>query len=253
MDLILPLKNLGFNEKEAKVYFTLLQSSKTSANTVAKNSGLKKSTTYVILEDLIKKGVVNRVPHVKIMQYRPISPENLFSEIETRMENVEKEILPELKALSRSKEHEVKITYCEGLSGIKEIYKKMLREAAGTESVAFYGHQKDVPDTLRGYWRELNPEFKNHNITRRIIISEHPTIKYYLEEEEIKKNVITIKALPINKYNSNISIEIYLNYTFIFSHRFFQGVLINNQDVAKTMKQIFELIWERKDFLSDKK
>ena len=79
MELIKSLKNLGLNEKEARVYVALLQLGKATAYSVAKHSGLKKPTTYVILDDLIDKGIVSKVPRAKIMQYTAISPEDLFS------------------------------------------------------------------------------------------------------------------------------------------------------------------------------
>ena len=39
-------------------------------------------------------------------------------------------------------------------------------------------------------------------------------------------------------------IEVYKNYTQIISHRYLQGLLIYNPDIAKAIKQIFNLVWE---------
>ena len=54
------------------------------------------------------------------------------------------------------------------------------------------------------------------------------------------------------KYSSNISIEVYKNFTQIISHRYLQGILIDNPDIARVMKQIFELVWERDDIVIKK-
>ncbi len=54
------LSNIGFHEKESKIYLALLETSAQPASIVAKQSGINRTTTYLILEDLLKKGVVKR-------------------------------------------------------------------------------------------------------------------------------------------------------------------------------------------------
>jgi sugar-specific transcriptional regulator TrmB len=71
MDLIQSLKNLGLNEKEAKVYVALLQCPGATAYLIARHSGLKRPTTYVVLEDLIDKGVVTKIPRAKSRNIQP--------------------------------------------------------------------------------------------------------------------------------------------------------------------------------------
>ena len=247
MELIQSLKNLGLNEKEAKVYVALLQTGKATAYSVAKHSGLKKPTTYVILEDLIDKGIVNKVPRTKTMQYAAISPGDLFSIYKSRLENAEKEALPELKALSRGKEYKVRASYFEGMGGIKELYRRMFKAMAGKEVVGFYAHQKDTSLELQQCWQELNEEIRKKYISRRAITTRHPSLGHYIKKETQKKYHVKLKALPEKKYNSNISVEMYKNFTQIISHRHLQGILIDNPDIAKVMKQIFELVWERED------
>lgn len=62
MNTIQSLINIELNEKEEKVYISLLQIGKATAYSVAKHSGLKKPTTYAILGDLIDGGIVTKVP-----------------------------------------------------------------------------------------------------------------------------------------------------------------------------------------------
>lgn len=60
MQIIESLESLGLNEKEAKVYTALLQLGRVSAYSVSEKSGLKKPTTYVVLGELVKKGLVSK-------------------------------------------------------------------------------------------------------------------------------------------------------------------------------------------------
>lgn len=247
MELVESLTKIGLNTKEAQVYIALLQTGKATAYNVAKHSGLKKPTTYVILEDLIDKGVASKVPRTKTMQYAAISPTELFSVYKSRLENAEKEALPELKALSRGRDYKVKASYFEGMGGVKELYRRMFKTMAGKEVVGFYAHEKDTSPELQQYWRGLNEEVRKKYIRRRVITTKHPSLEHYLKKENQKKYYVKLKALPEKIYNSNISLEIYKNFTQIISHRHLQGILIDNPDIARVLKQIFELVWERED------
>ncbi len=245
MELIQSLKNLGLNEKEARVYIALLQTGQSTAYRVAKHSGLKKPTAYVILDDLIDKGIVSKVPRAKIMQYNAISPEDLFSTYKSRLANAETEALPELKALSRGRmKNKVKVSYYEGLEGIREMYNKLCKTMAGKEYTGFFAHEKDTPPELLKFFDELNEKIRKQNIRRRGITVKHKSLKKYLNKDFQKKYQLNLRALPANVYDSNISIEIYKNYTQIFSHRYLQGILIDNPDIARTIKQIFEIVWK---------
>lgn len=50
------LKQLGFSDKEAKVYMASLELGPDTAQEIAKKAGVNRTTTYVIIEKLIKKG-----------------------------------------------------------------------------------------------------------------------------------------------------------------------------------------------------
>ena len=55
------------------------------------------------------------------------------------------------------------------------------------------------------------------------------------------KELFDMVGLPPSIYSSNISIEVYKDYTQIISHRYVQGILIRNPDIANVMRQIFEI------------
>ncbi len=242
MDLIQVLKNLGLNEKEAKVYISLLQIKRATAYSVAKHSGLKKPTTYVILDNLVNKGFANKIPGTKIVQYTAGSPENIFSVMESKLKEA-KEILPELKALSRGKEHKVRVSYYEGIDGIKEMYGKVLKIMNNKEVVGFYSSAKNAPQNLLNYWDEWNKERLKRKIRSRGITPKDLSTKKWVENPQ--KYLLTLFVLPLEKYSSDVSIEVYDDLTYIISSKYLQGIVIDNPDVAKAIRQIFEMVWEK--------
>ncbi|MFH0969816.1 MAG: helix-turn-helix domain-containing protein [Patescibacteria group bacterium] len=248
MELIESLINLGLNEKEAKVYLALLSLEKATAYTVAVRSGLKKPTAYVILDNLVSKSFVLKTPYKEKHMFLAKSPQECIALAKEKISTAE-EILPELLAIQKKTEEKASVSYYEKIEGLKEIYRKLVKimktkPESERNFVAFYAHQKDTPQFLQKYWIELNEEYKENKIKRRYITSLHPSIKKYLEKEMIKNSGVELKALPERDYSSNISVEIFDSYVLIVSHRYIQGILIKNPDIADVMKQIFNLVWK---------
>src|SRR5579863_9759160 len=99
MDISEAIATLGLNEKQTAVYLALLQLGKGSAYSIADKSGQKRPTTYVILGELIEKGLAERVPRVRKQLYKAVSPEQAFIVLEEKLA-LAKEKLPELLALT---------------------------------------------------------------------------------------------------------------------------------------------------------
>lgn len=244
MDLLTSLKNLGLSEKEAAVYLALLQGGQATAYQIAKRSGLKKPTTYVILDELISRGAARKIMKGRGAIYGATDPVELFVDARSRFEQAER-VLPQLRALAASDKKIITASYFEGLSGIQEMYKQVLQKHAGKTCVGFFAHEKDTPKELREYWPVLNAEMIKQKITLRGITTRDETTKEYLEFKKIPKEFLDLKGLSPHVYSSNVSIEIYGDYTQIVSHRHMQGLLIQNPDIADVLRQIFELVWKK--------
>ena len=92
---------------------------------------------------------------------------------------------------------------------------------------------------------EINEKHRELKIKRRGITTYCPAVvNKYLNDEFLEKNNINLKEFARKDYKSNISIEIYGNFVQIFSHRYLQGILIQNNDIAETIGMIFEMVWK---------
>ncbi len=252
MNPVHTLYSLGLNDKEAGVYLALLQLGKSTGYTVAKHSGLRRSTAYSVLNNLVDRGVVNKIPSAHTSQYMAIDPDDLLSMYENRVLKA-REGINELRALNKGRKSKVSVAYYEGLSGIKEMYQKLVKKASGKEVVAFYAHGKHTRIELWDFFGNVDEMFRKKNIKRRGITTSHSSLKKYLKHSHMQKYKIELKALAEKKYNSSVSIEIHKSMVNIISHRNLQGIVIDNIDIGRVMKQIFELVWEREDFVESEK
>jgi len=232
MNLIESLKNLGLNKKEAKVYVSLLQLGEASAYAIANLSTLKKSTTYVILEDLMDKGIVNKIPRVKIMQYTAIPPSELFAMAQAKLLNAQEETLAELKALSSQDENKIKTSYYKGIDELKIMYQKQLKGDDSKKYFGFYGNNKNVPEDFKNLIKKHNIKLKNRGVIKDGIVNNKKIDNIFSSQFNFKEN---------KNYNSSISIEVSDNKTYIFSAENLEGTVIDSSELANALRQIFEM------------
>ena len=243
MQFLNELQNLGLTDKEAKVYIALLRLGSASAYAIAEESGLKRPTTYIILDELRKKGLANKVPRAKKQIFIPRSPEEYFASLEERLSGAKK-ILPQLMAFADGKKQKPKTLFFEGLKKIKDVYAWHIKQMKGKEITGFYAHAGEETPELKKFFWDLAEEFKKNDVHIRGVVPEHPNLEEYREAD--KRYDRDFKILPFEEYSSDISIEITDNYVIFFNYHDQQITFIENKDIARTMKQIFELVWEKK-------
>lgn len=92
MNLINDLKKIGLNEKEAKVYLALLTLGGGSVQEIALHSDVKRSTVYVILEELAKMGLCGTIGEQNKTIYSASDPEALKSLIQIQKKELDERL-----------------------------------------------------------------------------------------------------------------------------------------------------------------
>lgn len=234
---------IGLTEKQSAVYMALLQLGKASAYSIATKSGLKKPTTYVILDELIKKGLVDQVPRVKRQQYVARPPEEAFGIAQEKLD-LAKAKLPELLAMTKGEATKVNTIYFEGENGLKQLMEYRLKEMKGQEMVGFWATDKNVGPELRRYFKEeWGPLVSKLGITMRGIVPNDPALKDYREADADFGR--TMRVVSTESYSSEVAIDTLGDLVRIQDYKNLQGVAIENADVAKTVREIFEMVWKK--------
>lgn len=245
------LAKFGLNEKEIKVYLTCLETGTAFAGHISKKSGLNRSTCYVILEQLIKKGLVNKSGNEKKFLFSAEKPERLLSLIRERQAQdaiLEKEIgksLPELQSIYEKKSDFPKIRFFEGVSGIRSIIQDSVESTAPRDNYWHCGPDMNTDIKM------LSREFLRHIIEKRVK-------KGVFSKALVQRNEWTITHQKIDKKElreivflpPDIKIParlyIYANKVAIFSlDEEPKGVLIENKNISKMMEIFFQALWEK--------
>ncbi len=235
------LKTLGLSEKESKIYLALLQLGPSTPYKMAKRSGLKRPTAYVIADELVEKGYAVKAPGDK-HTYIARPPEVIYEEREEKMLEAKK-TLPELQALQGGVADRPTILYFEGKEGMKQALMHRVKELHDTEMVGFFANPDFTTQETYEQSFEFNDYRVKHNITARGLVTETETLKGF--EEYLQDKTFVPKFIPKEMFSSNASFEFYPNFIKILFWDASIGVIIESPTVAKAMRQIFEMLWSR--------
>lgn len=240
------LRNLGLDIKEARVYRALSELGQSTAYAVAEKSGLKRPTVYVVLDELRMKGLVLKIPHAQKQLFIAKPPDELFAEAKERIRQAES-ALPELLAML-SGASKPKTLYFEGLDGIRRALRYGLSKFPEKELVGFYAHAGDASNELVQVFWEYSEEIKKAGVRSRGIVPEHESLKDFRAKD--KEYGREMHVVPYTVYSANISIDMGEKFVRHLDFKNLQAVVIENEDIAHTMKQIFEMVWKYRQEIS---
>jgi HTH-type transcriptional regulator, sugar sensing transcriptional regulator len=237
MELEDSLKYLGLEEKEAKVYLALLQLGSASVPKISIKAEVKRPTTYLILEELRKKGLVTLVPRPNKTIYTVQSPQILLEEQKEKEETI-REKMPELLAMYNSQKEKPKVRFYEGEENIVNLYNK---EIFMEKELDIYGSIEAIGSVFEKIEYNLKKFEEQKTKIRELLQADEKSIeyskKYFSEYHQVKV------APPEAKFpTDNI---IFGNKLAIFSYKDTpQAVVIESSDVVATYKSIFEMLWD---------
>ena len=234
------LQRLGLSDKEAKVYLALLSMGSGSAYTIAVKSGLKRPTTYLILDELRKKGLVGKIPRAKKQLFMANPPDELLSSAEEWMQ-IAKRRLPELVALAAANTPNVKVLHFEGEHGLRDLLRYGRENMRGNTYSGFYAHPECYTKELFTLIAEgMRVDTEKFNISYRGIVPAHPALTPYVSGENPRYQ---FKSVAPDRYKSDTSIDVGDTFIRLVDVPNMQCVIIENPSFAFTLRQIFEMVW----------
>src|SRR3989338_10729175 len=118
------LEKIGMADKEAKVFLASLELGSSAVQEIAKKADINRATTYVIIEKLMKKGLMSSVEKGKKTYFQTEDPKRLLKLLEEQEEGLKrkeeefKKYLPELETLFNIAEEKPKVRFFEGKEGL---------------------------------------------------------------------------------------------------------------------------------------
>lgn len=237
------LRLFGLNDKEIKVYVACMQLGQDSAYNIAEKSGVKRTTTYLILRSLVKKSLVTTHISSKSYLYSASSPQNLVSQLEHRKKEIEQS-LPSLMALYNSQPEKPTIEIFEGLDGVKQIYEEIIEFSQKGEEIIFYGdlsHLENHPALTKTWIKETQSA---PGTIRELVNGDETHIKYKNEIDQNQNPRHTVKLLSSGMRAFLNDNAVFGDKLVIFStQKHFFATVIKSKEIAASYRTMFDLAW----------
>lgn len=240
MELARTLEEFGLDKNEANVYLELLQLGPSPVLQIARRTGLKRPTVYLILDRLIERGLAVVVPQEKKKLFLALPPARLVEDFERRTRLIEG-ILPELSALYRTKTLKPAIQFFESHEGMMSVYRDITERSDIKEVLTFFSFEA-IPKEFDENYELFLKLLKTRKVICRDIISTNSPRHFYLEQTKRLPNYHARLAPPECKFMSDTII--YGNKIAILSFKKRFALIIESDDVAHSFRSLFELAWE---------
>ena len=239
------LQDIGLNEKESILYLALLAVDNSSVLNLSKKTGLNRSTTYVILETLAKKGLVSETTVGKKTHYQAEPPERLETYVEQRKILLEeqtkklKDIIPQIKSVQREGGEKPIVKYFEGKEGIFALNESLYRdEKDGGSDIVHIVYSKDLLDEV--FPEDERKKFINTRIQRKI-----KSKTLYTWSKGVRPSDDMADRIKLNEKKYPISCDISVSGDRIrigILGKRLSGIFIKSADLANTLRSIFDAL-----------
>jgi len=237
------LEYLGLSDKEAMVYIELLRSDVMSGAKLAQATGIKKATIYLIIQSLVRKGIVKEVKVGKRVHYHAEPPEKFRQDYEDRQKLLERqldtvnEIVMELNSIDRREGARPIIKHYEGDEAVKNEIQEHVSQKGFSPDIDYGIYSYDLMEKFfkKKDIDEIDLKRIQENVKFRAVYSgKTKHIEVNNKEQELMK--VNQDEFPIL---CNISIYKDEVRFHTLGKKLF-GVLIKNQEIATTLQSLID-------------
>ncbi len=239
----------GLSDKESRIYWILVNRGVLSGAELVEISSFKKGNTYALLHQLEKKGLIITISKGKKTFFHPEPPQKVFDLLQKKVAQTQQaqiffeQTLPSLSSRYKLAIHRPVISYFEGEDGIKKIFEDVYSKK--NEPVYGCVDLEESDKTFPLYISEqLIPKRIRNKVLAKSFLGKSPKA-IELQKEDIKQLRESV-LLDKEKYPLPAEIDVYEDKIALLSFKKgeFTGILIENKEIAESLKSIFKLAHE---------
>ncbi len=234
------LQNIGLSEKGANVYLASLKLGEATVLSLAKHSGVKRTSIYYVLSELKELGALSETKRQKKIYYIPAEPKDLIKRLRERIFEAE-EIIGELENVRHSVFKKPRVYFLYGPAGFKKIWDMVFASKERefriiTEGQNFLDFVKE-----RYVLEEIIKTKKKLGILSKQLISDSDYARKIIAKDTLENR--ESKLMP-SHYKIPFTEVICKEFVAFISPRFDNTLfIVENEKFAETRKSIFEVTW----------
>lgn len=237
---------LGATPKEADLFLRLLELGAQPASVVAKHIGSPRSTTYLMLENLIKIGLVMEFERFGVKYFKCIPANQIGDLIRGKQhqwaqtEEEYQELLPELSKKENTLSVTPKIRFFEGKEKVLEVYEQILKEK---EFSALFNPQL-VKEFMPEYHDLIPKTLRKEGGKARELLVDGPEAQKYQKTYSSRSH--QIRLLPERmSFASDVIICPEKMYMISYGEKQITATEIMSPQLIETQQALFEELWEQ--------
>ncbi|MFA5961550.1 MAG: helix-turn-helix domain-containing protein [Parcubacteria group bacterium] len=233
------LKKIGMEEKQAKLYLACLSLGATTIIEIARKTGIKRTTVYENLDEMVRAGYVKVMKKEKRKRYLALEPKEL-KDLIRRKEALLEQIMPQLTAMNNVSSIKPKVWFYEGKEGILEAYEDSLNYS-NIEVVGFASGEVLKMFSLKEVEKYIARR-QRKKIIQTLIMPEDKDAKSFIvnASEQLRR----VKVVSEEEYPFKIEINIYANRLALFSVKDKMAVIMESEPISSAMRMIFRMCWK---------
>jgi HTH-type transcriptional regulator, sugar sensing transcriptional regulator len=227
----------GFEPKEAEIYLAILSLGKATVTDIARKSGVKRTTVYEYLDNLVRGNLVHKTSQGKRIMYLAENPEKIGKLLDHRKKHFEK-ILPDLKSVFARSSHKPQIRFYEGIEGMRAIYEEMTKTSQtiyGTFSADKFYQVFNEKDNQKFF-----ENLKQNGAIIKDLVENTPFGKKYVKSDFYKNNGMP-KLLP-EGFEVSVDLLVAGDKVSMMSFVNLVGVIIENPEIAELQRNFIKFI-----------
>ena len=237
--LIQVLQELGLNKKESEIYLALLKTGQTGATKLSTLTKINRVTIYGILESLKQKGFLTTLIKEKKTNFIALEPKKISTLLKQKQTKFNA-IIDDLENLTNTSKNKSSVKLYEGNEAVYEL----MTEIFGSGKQIYSFGNMNPPEKLH--------EFDTSNL-RKLRLMTNTRVKgignKLPSENTEKKEWKKITEARVLKELENLTTWTYIIEDKIVANISYEkglkGEIIEDEEFAKTMKYIWEILWKK--------
>lgn len=244
------LEEFNLGEREVSIYLTLLKTGPNTIMNLARETGIKRSTTHNNVEELIKKGLISQTNFGERRMVVAEDPEKLkflMDQKKWRMKKLEDNLgvvierINEMVPEAREKLF-TQVKYYQGVEGFREVCQRSVDRSTG--EVRFIGNIEEwrkvyTEDYGKTYY--IPARLKKNLFLKQLAVNNQSGKKFKGDDEKLLRET---RLLPVDMDFQPTIIISDKELSIMVSHEPHTSIIIEEKGVADAFRQIFDKFWE---------
>ena len=232
---------LGLSEKELAVYLTVLELGEGYVQDISRKSGLQRTSVYNFLEALRERQLVSEIKKGKRRLFSAASPHLLLEKQKSNASSIEK-LMPRLLAIQNSVRSKPRVSFYEGIEGIKEIYRMTLRDKQIIYAWEDLDRTRDMlpPAFFKGYPEERAAK----KVPARCIDRDTAFARQWTAENNVRL-ARESRFIDSEEFGTEINVFGHKVAFFGYNKKNPFGVVIDDVGIATAVRVVWQELWDR--------